>query len=163
LFTGGIVEEEKELEERVVEVNRVSKVVKGGKRFRFSVVVVVGDGVSRVGVAFGKAHEVSAAVRKGAEKAQRSMKSVKVINGTIPHSIVSKCGGAKLLMKPAAPGTGIIACEPVRAVLELAGVRNVLTKSLGSNTTKNLVKATLYGLLSMQTKEEIEKIRGVQL
>ncbi|PIP11879.1 MAG: 30S ribosomal protein S5 [bacterium (Candidatus Stahlbacteria) CG08_land_8_20_14_0_20_40_26] len=158
-----MVEEEKELEERVVEVNRVSKVVKGGKRFRFSVVVVVGDGVSRVGVAFGKAHEVSAAVRKGAEKAQRSMKSVKVINGTIPHSIVSKCGGAKLLMKPAAPGTGIIACEPVRAVLELAGVRNVLTKSLGSNTTKNLVKATLYGLLSMQTKEEIEKIRGVQL
>ncbi len=157
------MEEEKELEERVVEVNRVSKVVKGGKRFRFSVVVVVGDGVSRVGVAFGKAHEVSAAVRKGAEKAQRSMKSVKVINGTIPHSIVSKCGGAKLLMKPAAPGTGIIACEPVRAVLELAGVRNVLTKSLGSNTTKNLVKATLYGLLSMQTKEEIEKIRGVQL
>jgi len=157
------VEEEKELEERVVEVNRVSKVVKGGKRFRFSVVVVVGDGVSRVGVAFGKAHEVSAAVRKGAEKAQRSMKSVKVINGTIPHSIVSKCGGAKLLMKPAAPGTGIIACEPVRAVLELAGVRNILTKSLGSNTTKNLVKATLYGLLSMQTKEEIEKIRGVQL
>ncbi|MEA3432771.1 MAG: 30S ribosomal protein S5 [candidate division WOR-3 bacterium] len=158
-----MVEEEKELEERVVEVNRVSKVVKGGKRFRFSVVVVVGDGVSRVGVAFGKAHEVSAAVRKGAEKAQRSMKSVKVINGTIPHSIVSKCGGAKLLMKPAAPGTGIIACEPVRAVLELAGVRNILTKSLGSNTTKNLVKATLYGLLSMQTKEEIEKIRGVQL
>lgn len=157
------MEEEKELEERVVEVNRVSKVVKGGKRFRFSVVVVVGDGVSRVGVAFGKAHEVSAAVRKGAEKAQRSMKSVKVINGTIPHSIVSKCGGAKLLMKPAAPGTGIIACEPVRAVLELAGVRNILTKSLGSNTTKNLVKATLYGLLSMQTKEEIEKIRGVQL
>jgi len=157
------VEEEKELEERVVEVNRVSKVVKGGKRFRFSVVVVVGDGVSRVGVAFGKAHEVSAAIRKGAEKAQRSMESVKVINGTIPHSIVSKCGGAKLLMKPAAPGTGIIACEPVRAVLELAGVRNILTKSLGSNTTKNLVKATLYGLLSMQTKEEIEKIRGVQL
>jgi len=157
------VEEEKELEERVVEVNRVSKVVKGGKRFRFSVVVVVGDGVSRVGVAFGKAHEVSAAIRKGAEKAQRSMESVKVINGTIPHSIVSKCGGAKLLMKPAAPGTGIIACEPVRAVLELAGVRNVLTKSLGSNTTKNLVKATLHGLLSMQTKEEVEKIRGVQL
>lgn len=157
------MEEEKELEERVVEVNRVSKVVKGGKRFRFSAVVVVGDGVSRVGVAFGKAHEVSAAVRKGAEKAQRSMKSVRVINGTIPHSVVSKCGGARLLMKPAAPGTGIIACEPVRAVLELAGVRNVLTKSLGSNTTKNLVKATLYGLLSMQTKEEIEKIRGVQL
>ncbi len=157
------MEEEREFEERVVEVNRVSKVVKGGKRFRFSATVVVGDGVSRVGVAFGKAHEVSAAVRKGAEKAQRNIKSVKIVNGTIPHSVILKCGGAKLLMKPAAPGTGIIACEPVRAVLELAGVRNVLTKSLGSNTTKNLVKATILGLLSMRTKEEIEKIRGIKL
>jgi len=157
------VEEEREFEERVVDVNRVAKVVKGGKRFRFSATVVVGDGVSRVGIAFGKAHEVSAAVRKGAERAQRNMKTVKIVNGTIPHSVVSKCGGARILMKPAAPGTGIIACEPVRAVLELSGVRNILTKSLGSTTTKNLVKATFLGLLSVKTKEEIEKIRGVKL
>ncbi|OYD16148.1 30S ribosomal protein S5 [candidate division WOR-3 bacterium JGI_Cruoil_03_44_89] len=158
-----MVEEEREFEERVVDVNRVAKVVKGGKRFRFSATVVVGDGVSRVGIAFGKAHEVSAAVRKGAERAQRNMKTVKIVNGTIPHSVVSKCGGARILMKPAAPGTGIIACEPVRAVLELSGVRNILTKSLGSTTTKNLVKATFLGLLSVKTKEEIEKIRGVKL
>ncbi len=157
------MEEEREFEERVVDVNRVAKVVKGGKRFRFSATVVVGDGVSRVGIAFGKAHEVSAAVRKGAERAQRNMKTVKIVNGTIPHSVVSKCGGARILMKPAAPGTGIIACEPVRAVLELSGVRNILTKSLGSTTTKNLVKATFLGLLSVKTKEEIEKIRGVKL
>ncbi|MCK4596152.1 30S ribosomal protein S5 [candidate division WOR-3 bacterium] len=158
-----MVNEEREFEERVVDVNRVSKVVKGGKRFRFSATVVVGDGVSRIGIGFGKAHEVASAVRKGVERAQRSMKTVKVINGTVPHSLISKCGGARLFMKPAAPGTGVIACEPVRAVLELAGVRDILTKSLGSNTTKNLVKATLNGLVSMRTKEEVEKIRGVKL
>lgn len=155
--------EERELEERVVEVNRVSKVVKGGKRFRFSATVVVGDGISRVGIGFGKAQEVAVAVRKGVDKAQRDMKTVKVINGTIPHSITSKCGGAMIFMKPAAPGTGVIACEPIRAVMELAGVRDVLTKSLGSNSTKNLVKATLKGLTSMRTREEVEEIRGVKL
>ncbi len=155
--------EEKEFEEKVVEVNRVAKVVKGGKRFRFSATVVIGDGVSRVGIGFGKAKQVSDAVRKGMEKARSEIKDIKVVGGTIPHSVLSKCGGAKVLLIPAAPGTGIIACEPVRAVLELGGIRDVLTKSLGSNTTKNVVKATLNGLLSLRTKEDVEKIRGVKL
>ncbi len=163
MYPGGIVKEEKEFEEKVVNINRVAKVVKGGKRFRFSATVIVGDGASRVGIGFGKAQQIANAIRKGTERAKRDIKVVKVVGGTIPHSVTSKCGGAKILLLPAAPGTGVIACEPVRAVLELAGIRNVLTKSLGSNTTKNLVKATLLGLLSMRTKEEIEEMRGVKL
>lgn len=151
-----------EFEERVVEIKRIAKVVKGGKRFRFSAISVVGDGKGKVGVGLGKAHEVSDAVRKATEKAKSSLISIKVVNGTIPSSTVSSCGGSEILLRPASPGTGIIACGPVRTVLELAGVKNVLTKSLGSNTVRNLLKATIQGLLSMRTKEEIAEIRGVK-
>ena len=152
--------EELELEERVVFINRVAKVVRGGKRLRFSATCVVGDLHSRVGVGSGKASEVSEAVRKASERAKKSLIEVKKRNGTIPHDVIGKCGASKILLKPASPGTGVIACDPVRDVLTLGGIKDILTKSLGSNNTRNLVYATIDALTKLRTKEEVLKLRS---
>ncbi len=150
-----------ELSERVVAINRVSKVVKGGKRFKFSVLVVVGDGESRVGVGMGKAKEISEAVRKGIEKASKELVELKKVGSTIPHPIIGKYGAAEVLLKPAAPGTGVIAGGVVRAILELGGVNDVLTKVVGrTNNPINVAGATLDALTSSRTPEEIMALRG---
>lgn len=149
-----------ELEERVVHINRNSKVVKGGRRFSFSALVVVGDGKSRVGYGLGKANEVSDAIRKAGEAAKRAMKPVKLNGTTIPHEIIGRFGGAQVLLRPAAEGTGVIAGGSCRAVLELAGVRDVLAKSLGSSNKLNVTKATMAALGSLRLREEALAIRG---
>lgn len=152
-----------ELVEKVVFINRSSKVVKGGRRFGFSALVVVGDKKGRVGVGLGKASEVADAIRKGGEAARSGMVSVNLRDTTIPHEVFSRYCGAKVLLRPASPGTGIIAGKTVRAVLESAGVRNVLSKSLGSKNAANVVKATLNALLSLRQREEIFRNRGIEL
>ena len=146
--------------EKVVFINRCAKVVKGGRRFSFSALVVVGDQKGKVGYGFGKANEVADAIRKGTESAKRSMKSVVVVNETIPHEIYSEFGGGKIILKPAAPGTGLIAGNTVRAVLEAAGVNNIIAKSLGSSNHANVVKATMKAMLSMRTADQILGGRG---
>jgi small subunit ribosomal protein S5 len=150
-----------ELVEKVVFINRSSKVVKGGRRFKFSALVVVGDKKGRVGVALGKAAEVADAIRRGGELARRQMTSVSLKEATIPHEVFSEFDGARILMRPASPGTGIIAGKTVRSVLESAGVRDILTKSLGSSNAANVVKATLNGLLKLRLREDIYKSRGI--
>jgi len=152
-----------ELAEKVVFINRSSKVVKGGRRFKFSALVVVGDKKGKVGVALGKAAEVADAIRRGGELARTKMQAVSLKDVTIPHEVYSTYGGAKILLRPASPGTGIIAGKTVRAVLESAGVKDVLTKSLGSKNAANVVKATLQALLSLRTREQIYQSRGLQI
>ena len=150
-----------ELVEKVVYINRSAKVVKGGRRFNFSALVVVGDKKGRVGVGLGKAGEVADAIRRGGELARNKMVSVSLKDATIPHEIYSTFGGAKVLLRPASPGTGIIAGKTVRSVLESAGVKDILTKSLGSKNAANVVKATLKALLSLRLREEIYQARGL--
>ena len=150
-----------ELQDRVVTINRVTKVVKGGRTFRFAALVVVGDGEGHVGLGLGKANEVPEAIRKGKEDAKKNMMFLeKNENDSLFHEIIGQFGAAKVLMRPAPEGTGVIAGGAVRAVLELAGVRNVVTKSLGSNNKHNVVKATLSGLQSMRNPSAVAKLRG---
>ena len=152
-----------EFQDRVVEIRRVAKVVKGGRRFNFSALVVVGDGKGRVGVALGKANTVPAAIAKGQEKAKREMFDVPMRNTTIPHEVLGKFESSSVMLKPASEGTGVIAGAGVRAVMELAGVRDVLTKALGSTTSVNLVRATVDGLKQLRSKATIEQTRGVKI
>jgi small subunit ribosomal protein S5 len=155
-----VMEDREELDERVVNISRVAKVIKGGRRFAFRVVVVVGDNRGHVGVGVGKSRAVPEAIRKGTERARRTMKPVNLAGTTIPHMVESKFGGAIVLLKPAAPGTGVIAAGGVRAVLEAAGVRDILTKSKGSSNPLNVVSATLQGLEMLKGAEEQASLRG---
>ncbi len=158
-----IAMEEQPLEDTVVKVFRCSKVVKGGRRFSFAGLVVVGDRNGTVGIGYGKANEVPPAVEKAVKDAKKSLHKISLVDGTIPHQVIGKCRATSITMIPASPGTGVIAGSSARAVLEYAGVRNVLTKINGSTSVKNVVKAVMDGLLKLRDKETIESLRGVEV
>lgn len=153
-------QQQEEFTEKLVKLNRVAKVVKGGRRFSFTALVVVGDKKGHVGIGYGKANEVSDAIRKGVEKAKRNIVKINIKKNTIPHEVIGEFKSAKVIMKPASPGTGIIAGGAVRAVVEQAGIKDILTKSLGSNNPINLVKATMDGLMKLIDIKHIMELRG---
>lgn len=152
-----VSQEDQNLIDKIVYINRVAKVVKGGKRFSFSAIVVVGDGKGKVGYGLGKANEVPEAIRKGIEKAKKNMINIAIVNGTIPYEVTGKFGAGMVFLKPAAEGTGVIAGSVVRAVVESAGIKNILTKCLGSRNPHNVIKATMEALKQLKTSEEIAK------
>jgi len=157
----GVFEDREELDERVVDITRVATVVKGGRRFSFRVVAVVGDNHGQVGIGIGKARAVPDAIRKATERARHDMQSVPLVQTTIPHEVVGRCGGAKVMLRPASPGTGVVAGGGVRALVETVGIRDVLTKSQGSSNVVNVVRATMDGLMQLRCMEDLARERGV--